>query len=208
MNLISNNCAGGYFYRDILGSEYLNPFIWTQIAPLDFISLIGKFDQINFSNYELIRLHKRILEKEFNDFGNHPWLKMHPLGLNIDSTFKLWFPHILYKESAIKPEILNTDIYCRRNFELVVNTYLSRLRRMDDDPIFLILDYPWFGWNCDMINKIVDLSEKVKYRIIILTKNPIQYPKSTIVIYDRNLNNHPRLAIKDNGPKILTEICK
>ena len=38
MNIITNNCLGGHIYRDVLKTEYQNPFIWCFLEPyFDFI---------------------------------------------------------------------------------------------------------------------------------------------------------------------------
>jgi uncharacterized protein (DUF1919 family) len=31
MNIIANDCAGAYLYRDSMKTEFLNPFIWSSI---------------------------------------------------------------------------------------------------------------------------------------------------------------------------------
>lgn len=53
MNIITNNCLGGFIYRDILKTEYQNPFIWTYIKTNEFIFLCENYNKINFHNYEL-----------------------------------------------------------------------------------------------------------------------------------------------------------
>ena len=46
MFIISNNCLGGYIYRDILEKEYCSPFIWTLFDTnvfIDFVNDCAKF---------------------------------------------------------------------------------------------------------------------------------------------------------------------
>ena len=50
MNIITNNCLGGFIYRDILKTEYQNPFIWTGIEIEKFIDFVDNFDKIDFTN--------------------------------------------------------------------------------------------------------------------------------------------------------------
>jgi len=201
MNIICNNCAGGYFYRDVLKEEYQNPFIWTQICAKEFVKLIENFDKINFLNYEMLEMKKSDFI-ESGDFGEHIWLNQHPLGLRIDNIFTLWFPHIRYKIDAIKPQTVNTDIYYYRHFELVVDTYEKRLKRMKENPVFMILDYEWFGWNEELIKQVIDLSNTVKYKIIILTKRKEIKINNAKIIYNENLHYHPSIAVKEEGNKI------
>ena len=201
MNVICNNCAGGYFYRDVLKSEYSNPFIWTQIAAKEFLKLIEKFDEINFYNYEMLKMQKSDFTDN-GDFGEHIWLNQHPLGLRIDNVFTLWFPHILYKKDAITPQMISTNVYYKRHFELVIKTFHKRLARMTESPVFFILDYAWFGWTYDLIRKAIDLSEKTKYKIVILTNRKIDNSKKAKIIFDEHLHTHPSVAVVDHGNEL------
>lgn len=201
MNIISNNCAGGYLYRDVLKLEYPNPFIWTQVSAKEFIKLIENYDKINFKNYEMLKMQKKDFT-ENGDFGEHKWLSQHPLGLRIDDTFTLWFPHILYKADAIRPQTVNTNVYYKRHYELVIDTYIKRLARMKEEPVFMILDYPWFGWTDGLIKDVIELSEKVKYKIILITNRKIDNSKKVNVVYDENLHTHPSVAVIDEGKQI------
>lgn len=201
MNVICNNCAGGYFYRDVLKSEYSNPFIWTQIAAKEFLKLIEKFDEINFYNYEMLKMQKSDFTDN-GDFGEHTWLNQHPLGLRIDNVFTLWFSHILYKKDAITPQMISTNVYYKRHFELVIKTFHKRLARMTEPPVFFILDYAWFGWTYDLIRKAIDLSEKTKYKIVILTNRKIDNSKKAKIIFDEHLHTHPSVAVVDHGNEL------
>lgn len=53
MHIISNNCLGGYIYRDSLKQEYSTPFIWCKIKEDSFIPLTENLYKIDFTNYEL-----------------------------------------------------------------------------------------------------------------------------------------------------------
>ena len=48
MNLISNNCLGGHYYKKS-GLLYNNPFIWMAISFDDFLLLYEKYNTINFN---------------------------------------------------------------------------------------------------------------------------------------------------------------
>jgi uncharacterized protein (DUF1919 family) len=53
MNIISNNCFGGYIYKNVLKEQYSTPFIWNRIYNNDLITLLKNFNKINFNNIEL-----------------------------------------------------------------------------------------------------------------------------------------------------------
>lgn len=51
MNIICNNCGGADFYN-LCKQQFKNPFMWSCIFADDMISLIQKYDTINFNNIE------------------------------------------------------------------------------------------------------------------------------------------------------------
>ena len=201
MNIICNNCVGGYFYRDVLKTEYPNPFIWTQISAKEFIKLIENYDKIDFHKYKILKMQKSDFT-ENGDFGEHVWLAQQPLGLRIDDCFTLWFPHILYRADAIQPITVNTNIYYKNHSDLVIETYNKRLAKMNEEPIFMILDYSWFGWTSELLTDIINLSEKIKYKIILITKRKIENKKAVNIVYDKNLHTHPSIVVIEEGNKI------
>ena len=55
MNIISNACTGGWYYRT-LGLKFMNPFIWTRISQYGMTNLVEKYDTIDFRNIVSERL--------------------------------------------------------------------------------------------------------------------------------------------------------
>ena len=73
---------------------------------------------------------------------------------------------------------------------------------MTEPPVFFILDYAWFGWTEDLIRKAIDLSEKTKYKIVILTNRKIDNSKKAKIIFDEHLHTHPSVAVVDHGNEL------
>ena len=57
MNIISNNCVGGFLYN-IKKEKYKNPFIWMRVTGESLKHLILDYDKIDFTNYELTKDNK------------------------------------------------------------------------------------------------------------------------------------------------------
>lgn len=50
MNIITNNCSGGYIYKDCIKCDFMNPFIWSSIDFDNLLKLVINYDTINFRN--------------------------------------------------------------------------------------------------------------------------------------------------------------
>lgn len=128
MNIITNNCLGGFIYRDILKSEYQNPFIWTYIKTNEFIFLCENYNKINFHNYEL--------GKKGNTKNN--------LFIKIDNKIDLDFHHIWFDETCLIPTIKESingcDIHYNKPWEYIIEKYEKRLNRMDNKKFYFYFD--------------------------------------------------------------------
>jgi len=47
MNIISNNCLGGFIYKDFLQIKYENPFIFSLMDYDDFLYLLENYETID-----------------------------------------------------------------------------------------------------------------------------------------------------------------
>lgn len=57
MLVITNNCMGGYFYRDEMKIQYNHPFFWGTMHD-DILKLILNWDKINFKKYVITKDEK------------------------------------------------------------------------------------------------------------------------------------------------------
>jgi hypothetical protein len=115
MNIISNNCVGGFITRDILHIEYKNPFIWTTTEASDMISLIANFMTINWAKFSLD------MDDEHTMFGI------------IDNKVKMRFTHYKFNANAHSTVIggpNKNDIYSDKIWEYILEKYISRAKRM------------------------------------------------------------------------------
>ena len=126
MNIISNNCLGGFIYK-YAGLQYENPFIWTAFNGSSLEYILFNYDTINFSK---IWLH---------DVSRH-----HGYNLVIDDKLdmKCW-SHYKYDPTAATPIKRGDSIYSNNIGQYILDTYTKRLSRMKTAPIFVL--YWWKG---------------------------------------------------------------
>lgn len=155
MNIISNNCLGGFLYRDLLKTEYKSPFIWTLMEPDLYIEFIDNFENINFDNFELTNDSKELSNK---------------FSIIIDEKYKLEFIHAHFDKSSNKPKIVNADVYYCKIWEYIVEVYTRRLERMkhETDKLFLFHEpnLPYKN-----LNKLPEICEKHKYKCLIFAND-------------------------------------
>ena len=125
MNIIANCCAGGEFYLKVLKTEFKNPFIWSSIAPIDMKTLIQQYDNLNFDNIE-IKKDTAVLERFY---------------ILLDNKVKVHFPHYRFSAYCEKPTIVKPDIFYNKIWELIAETWARRLKKMQEEPVFMILTH-------------------------------------------------------------------
>ena len=163
MNIISNNCFGGYIYKNVLKTEYTTPFIWSRIYNDDLIKLLSNFKTINFNNIELKKKGKN-LEDGFY--------------IEIDNLIKVYYNHYKFDKNCNKPILKDDctnsinnwsiDIHYNKIWEYIIEKYNNRLNRMNfNDKFVLALED-----NHDNLSleKIIPLAEKLNFKLIIITK--------------------------------------
>ena len=153
MNIITNNCLGGFLYRDILKQQYANPFIWTSIDIKSYNTMFINYYNINFNNY--------IIKTENNTKDSF-------YHIIIDNNYDIRFGHILFSNSDNIPRLVNNgfsgDIYYNKPWEYINNNYLKRLKRMVEPPVFI-----WFDLYETHNYDIQNIANNLKRNIIILT---------------------------------------
>lgn len=128
MNIISNCCATGYLYKNILKEQFPNMFIWSAMLPKDVILLIRNYDKINFENIKLEEsfIHKRI-ERNFK--------------IVIDNLVSVHYTHYILSEDK-SPKVIGYNVYFSNIKDFTIEKYKNRLKRKSftEEPVFLILD--------------------------------------------------------------------
>jgi len=185
MQVIGNNCCGGYFY--LLNKErFNNPFMWSLIDASDFIYLIENFKNIDFTNVDFTELTNTrfpdhvLLNKKVNT-------NKHVIGLKIDNKITVYYTHYLYDRKMNAPTKIDIDIFYNKNYEYVYNKYMERLKRLskNDEPIFYIITYRKHNWTEEKLKYLLSL--KTNYKIIIITQYKIKNKPDNVIIINDNL---------------------
>lgn len=187
MNIISNNCLGGYIYQNILHEEYKNPFIWTLFEnPDDYINMIRNYNKINFDNIELTR--------KGHGFSNN-------LQLLIDNKYLLSFIHIFFDPTRNTtayfehtPRIVGENILTPEPWKYIVDKYKQRLSRMkkESSTIFLYFEP---NLHCNILHDLPSICESLKYKCVIFTDDTSIKP------------NKYTLVLPTLGYKLPSQIC-
>jgi len=152
MNIITNNCLGGFIYRDILKIEYQNPFIWTSINHESLLSIIDNYENINFLNVSI--------DKDGEGLSNN-------FVTVIDDKYRICNLHIKFSREDNKPRIIGNNVYYNRPWEYIMNKYEERQKRMNTK-----LDVAALYWpeaNEDYIHKFIEVCKKHKIKCLIIT---------------------------------------
>ena len=194
MNIIANCCAGGEFYLKVLKTEFKNPFIWSSIAPDDMKKLIQHYDTLNFNNIEI--------KKDTT--------KLERFYILIDNKVKVHFPHYRFKAECEKPTTVKPNVFYNKIWELIAETWIRRLKKMTEEPMFMILTHRLYDEytysNCSDKDIQDFLNIDTKYKVIIMSPKELTSFKKNILCIKTDTIDHVK-AILDNQQRIL-EFCK
>jgi hypothetical protein len=182
-NIVTNNCIGGFIYRDILNCEYQNPFIWSLIFNFNYFA--QDFNNINFDNFKLINS---------NNIPNG-------YELIIDNKYFIKYIHCYFDKTKTVPSIVDTCVKYNKIDEYIIEKYLKRLKRMKklNSTVFIVAD---INIGNDAIIMYQLLSQKNKI-LIFSTEN--YRNKFTI---NKNLKFYSIKKDDINYPKIITDKYK
>lgn len=139
MNIISNNCVGGFLYN-LKHEKYNNPFIWMRITGESLKHLILNYDDINFSNYEL---------KKDNNWN---------FSIIVDDCIEIHYSHYKFDASYNTPTKVGDSIRYCKIWEYIAAKYETRYQKMDNPPIFVI--DAWDGMYNDQPTEFSEKSTK------------------------------------------------
>lgn len=179
MNVVSNNCLGGFLYK-FNGLQFTNPFIWCAILADSMYNMIKDWDNINFNNFE-------IEKSEFNESPN----PLNTFKLVIDNKVDVHYTHYYFDKDITTPMVKGFDVWYDKIWEYVVDKYTSRLQRMNEPPSFVILgeyernEPSLFDYTFEKEQKILNLN--TNYKIVLITKYTefLKYTDDThLIIFD------------------------
>lgn len=180
MLLITNNCTGGYFYRDVVKKEYNHPFFWGTMR-LSMLDLVLNFDTINFDNYEIIK------DKKWN------------FSLKIDNKITYDLLHYHFSVYDNQPRNAGCDIYYNRIWEYILYKYetrLARFKELKENPIFAIQWFPGDGFNENILNEFIKNEFKYKTIIFMPYKKYKNYRKDNLILIYDELSKSPLASEK------------
>ena len=119
MNIISNNCVGGFLYN-IKKEKYKNPFIWMRVTGESLKHLILDYDKIDFTNYELTK------DNNWN------------FSIIVDNYITIHYSHYKFDAKYNKPTKVDNCIRSNKIWEYIIEKYEVRCKEMVEKPIFVI----------------------------------------------------------------------
>lgn len=198
INLISNNCFSGFFYKNE-GIQYNHPFVWGRITEDDLLNLILKYDKIDFNNYT---------------FSNDNVRKVPVLKL-CDTNSRYFYTHYAFSKADETPRLTENkengarNIWYRHNLLYAIDKYKGRIERLDRGlkPQFLIVhdfytdEALYSGNSCsdEKLLEIVQACNERDYKLIVLSvKRPFLNIKDNKNIKWLDLDDFGYLHILEN----------
>lgn len=163
MNIISNDCLGGFIYNNVLKAEYTTPFIWNRIWNDDFLYLVDNLENIDFTKYELLPT----TENTFH--------------LRIDNKIDVWYNHYIQDDNCKTPitginDEHNTwlDVKYYKIKEYLLEKYNNRLARFSpkNENVIAVQDSGKSQGKVD-INKLIKICKKHNYKLVLQTNQEI-----------------------------------
>lgn len=185
INIIGNNCIGGFLYKNLFKMEYQNPFIWIRILNNHFINLIENFEIIDFKNYELKAY------KTLDDFR-----------LLIDNKTEIEFVHMKFEQNASTPIVDGVFVYYNKIWEYIIEKYEARLKRMKSSiDLVAIDDHECYNYD---LKKILDICKNKSIKCFICTNRLQEQNTNDLLIVRRN----KQIDADEGHPDKIVEIYK
>ena len=121
--LIANNCLTIHVYHK-QQRQYDNPFFGNRIFCKDFQKLIENFETLDYEYVDIC----------LNDDLHHTDPVGTPnktISVILPGKIRVLYQHIMYSKTDIVPRKVSGCVYYHRNYELALNNYLRRVKRMN-----------------------------------------------------------------------------
>ncbi len=165
MNIISNNCLGGFVYKEVLQMPYSNPLIWHAfVNPQEYSSFIKDFDKLNFENI--------MLSKEGYGLNNN-------FIIEIDEKYKIFQHHMFFDANATIPTAFGpngNNIKYNRIWEYIIDNFIRRTERMKTEKNVLVLFYDPYN-QIKNHQEIVDAITYKKYNGLVFSNQTLDLSK-------------------------------
>ncbi len=203
MNIISNNCAAGFLYKKYK-AEYNNPFMCAFIDPKDYMYLIKNYNKINYKNYSIISLPKDLC-KNNNSITKKIDVGCSILGIKIDNSISAYYTHYLENEMKDKIHEDAANVFVNDVEKYVIEKYITRVERMNEKPIFLVIGYAHHNWNKELLEELCNLENE---KIILITNETLTPKPNVKIIYDDMKELNASIMIDKHFDEIKSEIEK
>ena len=132
--------------------------MWCAILSDSMLSLIEKWDDIDFTNIQL-------LNGDWSKCSHKKYFK-----LQIDNLIDVHYTHYIKDEQYDTPHVVDIDVNYSNIENYIVEKYNERLSRMNMPPVFIVLDeIPQYDYSHDNVHKLLELH--TNYKIVCITRH-------------------------------------
>lgn len=181
LNILSNNCLGGFIYRDILHVPYSNPFIWTLFDTDMFISFLSNYSSINFGNYTVKKRSENWdIDDDFDTIIDNRYI-IQNIHMHFDAHATV--PTTVNDAKGIQRSLWTNGVRYAFIWEYIADCYKKRVARMARTSHTAIT-----FWSIDstfsQVSHIVDICKRLNYPALIFDNrlNHNQYASSPVKI--------------------------
>lgn len=137
MNIISNNCCGGFCYK-YTNTEYNNPFMFAST----------RYDHLKYLLTSQIDFGKFTIEETID-----PCRKGKCYDIIINNKIRICYVHHVRDDKYVTPTTKGINVYYKYIYRYVVEKYVARCKRMcqNKEPFrFLLCPHPGCGSDNDL----------------------------------------------------------
>lgn len=176
-NIISNDCVGGYIYKDWLKTDNQNPFIWSSIDIENFIKIVEFYNDIDFRKIKC--------ELVLNNSGICKQGSLIP-KIIIDDDIEVNYFHYIYDKAFKAPTSRSGYTLYENIISYTIEAYNRRLIRMVERPTF-IWDVTRIKWYNKTGKDPLNTLEKIETDspIIIYQPNIVNSKKGNITLLNK-----------------------
>ena len=145
-NIITNCCLGAFVTRNILKTQFNNPFVWAWVNATDICYLLEKYETVDFTKFKLQK------------YTTTPLQDGDCFKICVDGKITIVYSHYQFnsKYSTLYTDNVTNMVYYNKIWEFVVQKYIQRVSRIPSDPPVFILcdDRCDCGYDAEHIEKL------------------------------------------------------
>lgn len=166
MNIISNDCMGGFIYRNAK-AQFNNPFMWTYVMYDDMFYFMNNWETIDWEHFLVLKHEQWKMYVQFDGKANIECLHYH------------------FDPSATTPQTRGNDFFYCRIWEYINEKFAARISRMNEKPTFVFEWLGWLGCTKEKFENFIQQDFKYKTIVFIPYKDYKDFKKDNLlVIYD------------------------